>query len=105
MKTKEATAEGPVKIEIFNPSGGALAGKLPASRLPDLRGKTVCELWDGLFKGDEMLPLIRDLLKKQFPDIKIIPYTEFPKIYPPPPQIGDIVKQKGCNAVISAVGG
>jgi hypothetical protein len=46
--------------------------------------------------------LIRESLKKRFPDIKIIPFTEFPSGVAgiDVDNIGDIVAAKGCDVVI-----
>ena len=50
----------------------------PGPRLKTLEGKTICEIWNGGFKGDETFPILRGMLKERYPNIKIIPYTEFP---------------------------
>jgi hypothetical protein len=46
--------------------------------------------------------LISESLKKRFPDIKIIPFTEFPSGVAgiDADNIGDVVAVKGCDAVI-----
>ena len=84
-----------------------------APRLDDLAGKTVGEIWNGVFKGDATFPIVRESLKKRFPGIKVIPYTEFP-FFPgddrPAAQheiarnIAALAKEKGCDAVISGNG-
>ncbi|MBI2907892.1 MAG: hypothetical protein HYX92_09575 [Chloroflexi bacterium] len=80
-----------------------------ANPAADLSGKTVCELWDRLFRGDEMFQGVREALSRKYPGIKFVDSTNF----------GDTVGLKrqeviaalpeklrglGCNAVISAVG-
>lgn len=55
---------------------GKLAAK-PVDHCPaivDLNGKTVCGLWDGVFRGDEIYPILRAELRKQFPGVKIVDY-------------------------------
>ena len=37
--------------------------------MPDLRGKTVGELWDYLFKGEEIFPLVRRALGQRYPGV------------------------------------
>jgi hypothetical protein len=70
--------------------------------LSELAGKTICELSDGAWGDYRTFPLIRELLQKQFPTVKIIPYTQFPvggdkfDI----DEIGKIIKDKGCQAAI-----
>ena len=52
------------KIEVVSPVGGEFIGQTTiAPRLHDLAGKTVCETWNGLFKGDFTFPIIRKLLQ------------------------------------------
>lgn len=47
-------------------------------RLSTLNGKTVGFVWNGTFRGDITFPIIEEMLKEQFPDVKVVPYTEFP---------------------------
>ena len=57
------------KKDVISPVGiQTLEQKSIARRLPDLAGKTVCEVWNGVFKGDDTFPIIRELLRKNFPD-------------------------------------
>ena len=48
-----------------------------APRLPDLNGKTVCELWDVIFRGETIYPLVRDYIKARFPRVKFVGYEAF----------------------------
>ena len=83
-------------------------------RLATLEGKTICELWNESFKANVTFPVIRGLLKKKYPSIKVIPYYEMPIHH----MIEDsgvnneasealiaALKEKGCNAVISGNAG
>jgi hypothetical protein len=36
----------------------------------DLNGKTIGEVWDRVFRGEEIFPAIREALKKRFPCIR-----------------------------------
>ena len=82
-----------------------------APRLSDLNGKTVGEVWNGMFRGDATFPILRELLKKRYPDIKFIPYTEFPSFLPmvnidaAATALRETLLRSGCDAVISGVGG
>ena len=102
------------KIEVVSPAGGEIIDqKSIASRLQELNGKTVCEIWNGVFKGDQTFPAIRQLLKQRYPTVKVIPYTEFPFLHGGDnptqqrqlaKQLAILAKEKGCNAVISGNG-
>ena len=48
-----------------------------APRIPDLNDKTVAELWDVIFRGEEIYPLVREQIKSLFPRVKFVPHTEF----------------------------
>ena len=94
-----------IKLEVFDPSGFTESAKpsLYAPRLPDLNGKTICELSNGSgWEINRTFPLIRQLLKERFPAIRIIPYAEFSSGVHEIDidDIGDIITEKGCDAVI-----
>jgi len=46
-------------------------------RLPDLNDKTVCELWDVIFRGETIYPLVREYIRARFPRVKFVNYAEF----------------------------
>jgi hypothetical protein len=102
-------------VSVISPVGAeAVEQKNLAKRLDTLNGKVVAEVWNEDFKGDIMFPIYRELLKKRFPDIKIIPYTEIPRASlkgTPSYQrevLNDIMaalKAKGAEAVITGNGG
>ena len=102
------------KIEVVSPAGGeAVAQKSVSQRLQDLNGKTVGEIWNGVFKGDQTFPIIRRLLKERYPGVKVVPFTAFPHIYGgdnPTEQkklakrLAALAKEKGCDAIISGNG-
>ena len=46
-------------------------------RLKSLAGKTVAQIWDYLFKGDEVFALLEEGLKARYPDIKFVSWREF----------------------------
>ena len=55
----------------------AVADTNAAPRLPDLNGKIVAELWDVIFRGETIYPLVREHIKKRFPGVKFVGYSEF----------------------------
>lgn len=81
----------------------------PADRSKDLSGKTVCELWDQIFRGDEMFPVIREALSKRYHGIKFVDHTNFGHISGPQQRkivaaLPQLLKKHGCDAVIAGVG-
>ena len=91
-----------ISIEVYNPSGVIEIVNSHARRLDTLRGKTIGELSDGVYESDRTLTLVRRLLQQRFPDVKIIPYTEFPigTAEIDVEGIEERVKAKGCDCVI-----
>ena len=80
-----------------------------AKRLDTLEGKTLCELWDWVYRGDEIFPTIEKELSKRHPGTKFVSYEVFgstlggeaAKVIAVLP---DKLKQNKCDAVISGVG-
>ena len=48
-----------------------------APRLDTLEGKTVAFLWDYLFRGDEIFPILESELSAAYPDIRFVGYSTF----------------------------
>jgi len=99
-----AAAAGPVTFELVDPSGAFEVSKLPAPRLDTLEGKTICEISNDSWQAQRTFPYLRDLITKQYPTAKIIPYTEFPTTIDVA-SIADLAKKAGCDAAIVGNGG
>jgi hypothetical protein len=101
-------------LEVVSPLGlEAAQRKAAAPRIADLDGKTIGEIWNGVFKGDVTFPLIRKRLLDRYPTLRIIPYTEFPHVpgadnpaaqRERARQIAALVQEKHCDAVIAGNG-
>ena len=55
----------------------AVEATAAAPRIADLNGKTVCELWDAILRGDEIYPLVRAHIRARFPDVRFVGYEAF----------------------------
>lgn len=96
--------------EVLSPLGEETLKEVTASpRLPDLNGKTIGQIWNGMFHGDISFPIIQEMLEKQYPGVKVVPYTEFPiqyihgsteKLHERVDTIVRLAKEKGCDALI-----
>jgi len=90
-----------ISLELYDPTGVVEATENHSQRLADLKNKTIGELSDRVWEHDRTFAFIRELLQKRFPDIKIIPYTEFPNVYGITEDVlTKKLKEKGCDAVI-----
>lgn len=103
----EESLAGRVTLELYDPSGALEAPERHAPRLDTLAGKTICELSNGVWEAERTFPAFRELLQRQFPDARIVPYTEFPigNNQIDVDEIVELLKQKGCQAVISGNAG
>ena len=60
--------------ECVWPQGiSAYKTRAPNARVDDLSGKVVGELWDYLFRGEEIFPILREELTKRFPASALLP--------------------------------
>jgi hypothetical protein len=101
-------------FEVVSPLGiDALARQRAAPRLASLDGKKIGEVWNGVFKGDATFPLLRAALTARFPDLRFVPFTQFPHVPGadnPAAQreraraIAALAKDAGCDAVIAGNG-
>ena len=48
-----------------------------APRLSTLEGKTIGQLWDDLFRGDEIFPMLEEELRRRFPGVRFVRYDAF----------------------------
>ncbi|MDB5810631.1 MAG: hypothetical protein JWN94_2753 [Betaproteobacteria bacterium] len=66
------------KYDVLWPlSRKAVKRTASATRIPDLNDKIVAELWDVIFRGETIYPLVREYIKKRFPRVKFVTYDEF----------------------------
>ena len=68
----------PTTYEVVWPCGERRLKQRPlAKRLDTLNGKTVAQLWDYLFAGDEVFKALEDKLRETYPDVKWVSWREF----------------------------
>ena len=97
-----------VKLRVSNPTGVLETSVVHADRLDTLDGKTICELSNGSWQFDRIFPFVREQLKKQYPTVKILPYTEVigkRSDMENLEYVGKVLKEKGCQAVIAGMAG
>jgi len=79
-------------------------------RPANLDGLKICELSDYGFKAEVIFPLIRELLKQRYPNIKFVDYTVFGNTHGMKEEeviaeLPEKLKEHNCDIVISGVGG
>lgn len=115
-KGKLLMADDGLRFEVVSPLGERADRNEPplAPRLDTLQGRTVCEIWNKDFRGDETFAFIREMLLERYPSVKVIPFTEFPITEVPAwapnakartaESVRAALKTKGCDAVITGNG-
>jgi len=74
-----APAAGPVTLEIFDPKGPTEVTAIYNKRLDTLDGKTIAYT-EGTWMVGTARPLVLDLLKKQFPTMKVVDVPQYSEI-------------------------
>ncbi|MBI2958603.1 MAG: hypothetical protein HYY32_07170 [Chloroflexi bacterium] len=96
--------------ETVWPRGKKTVPALPlARRLDTLEGKTVCEIWNWVFRGPEIFPAIEKELASRYPGCKFVSYEKFGSTHGGGESevlaaLSDKLEQYRCDAVISGVG-
>jgi hypothetical protein len=98
------------EFEVLSPlSRKAVKASAAAPRLPDLNGKTVCELWDVIFRGETIFPLVREQIRARFPDVKFVTYEQFGNFHGAHgdrilQELPQRLREHGADAVIVGIG-
>ena len=59
-------------FEVVSPQGRPAVDMIAmAPRLDTLDGKTIGEIWNGGFRGDESFPIIEKMLRERYPTVKL----------------------------------
>ena len=73
---KKSSTDG--QYEVVWPSGERKQALQPlAKRLDTLNGKTIAQLWDFLFAGDEVFSQLEQELRAQYPEVRFVSWREF----------------------------
>jgi len=80
-----------------------------ARRLDSLEGKTVGFLWDWIFRGDEIFPVIQKELAKRYSRINFVGYDKFGTVHGVEERdniiaLPDKLKDNRVQAVITGIG-
>ena len=99
---------------VFNvvwPRGKRVVAAVPlATRLETLAGKRVAQLWDNVFRGDEIYLNLEEGLRARFPGVEFVNWKEFGHIHHGTDERSVIealpgrLKEFGADAVIAGVG-
>lgn len=80
-----------------------------AARLESLSDARVAFLWDYVFRGDELFPVLEQELTRRFPDIEIVGFEEFGNLHGADEKervgrLGEELHRRHVDAVVSGMG-
>jgi hypothetical protein len=108
---EEAMSKGnePVFDVLWPLSRKAVKNVDRAPRVPDLNGKVIAELWDVIFRGETIYPLVREYIKKKFPGVTFVTYDNFDNFHGAREHavmasIPDKLREVKADAVIVGIG-
>ena len=94
---------------VWPRSAKAVEIKPLAKRLDSIEGKTVAFLWDDLFRGDEIWPILKQELGKRFTGVNFIDHDQFGSTHGDEEHrvLGELpgkIKSMNIDAVVSGMG-
>jgi len=80
-----------------------------AKRLDTLNGKTIAQVWDQVFRGNEVFEFLEEGIKARYPDVKFVSWKEFGNTHGSDERavvaaLPQKFKERGVDAVISGMG-
>jgi len=75
--TEQPTTGEPSYQVVWPGSAMGVQAQRSAERLATLEGARVAFLWDYLFRGDELFPVLEKELVGRFPGLSVVGYEEF----------------------------
>ena len=90
------------KLEFYDPSGTLEVTVPHAPRLASLEGKRIGFVSNEQWQAYRMLPMLKELLEKDFPGIQVLPIDAFPQgnALIGSEETAALVKKSGVDAVI-----
>jgi len=95
--------------EVFWPGGPSAVHTVPAAPRSDLTGKRIGFLWDYVFRGEEIFPILEKSISKRYENVEFVSYENFGSTFG-----GDehaalnalprLLKKLEIDAVISGIG-
>ena len=103
------TAPEPRYDVVWPRSAQGVQARRRAPRLDTLGGCRVAFLWDYLFRGDELFPVLDKELRARYADIDIVGYEEFGNLHGADEKervgrLPDDLRTRGVDAVVSGMG-
>ena len=91
-----------IRLEFYDPSGTLEVTQAFAPRLDSLAGKRIGIVSNEQWQAFRMLPMLKELLEKDFPGITVLPVDAYPQgnALIGTEETAAMVKKSGVDAVI-----
>lgn len=109
MSNPEPSVDEPRFEVVWPRSPRGVQRRRRAPRLDDLAGGRIAFLWDYVFRGDELFPVLERELRRRFDGIEIVGYEEFGNLHGADEKerlgrLPDDLRTRGVDAVVSGMG-
>lgn len=109
MNSETPSAVGPQYAVVWPKSARGVQQRRSAPRLRTLDGRRVAFLWDYVFRGDELFPILEQELTRRFDSVEIVGYQEFGNLHGADEKervgrLPDDLRSRGIDAVVSGMG-
>jgi hypothetical protein len=99
----------PIYDVVWPRSPRGIQQRCKADRVETLDGARVAFLWDYLFRGDELFPVLAEELTSRFPGVEIVDHTEFGNLHGADEKervgrLGEELRSRHVDAVVSGMG-
>ena len=109
MTSESSAGSSPNFAVVWPRSPSGVQQRRRADRLDTLDDKRVAFLWDYLFRGDELFPILAEQLQARFEGVEIVGYSEFGNLHggDEKERVGRLaadLASRGVDAVVSGMG-
>ena len=95
--------------EVFWPGGPSAVNTISSAPRVDLTGKRIGILWDYMFRGEEIFPILEKSISEQYKNVEFIGYENFGSTFGGDEHavlaaLPKLLKKLKIDAVISGIG-
>ena len=95
--------------EVFWPGGPSAVNTISSAPRADLTGKRIGILWDYMFRGEEIFPILEKNISEQYENVEFIGYENFGSTFGGDEHavlaaLPKLLKNLKIDAVISGIG-
>ena len=95
--------------EVFWPGGPSAVHTVPAAPRTNLTGKRIGFLWNYVFRGEEIFPILKKSISERYENVEFVSYEKFGSTFGGDEHaalnaLPKLLKQLKIDAVISGIG-